>query len=185
MRIYSWLCRGTEVHRRVEWDKEEVVVQAVRTAYWRTLRSRSSCQSARVCKERHSGHIPWSPWFLYEGTNRTQFFYLLTSFPRFESYVYMYIGWKKYRFDRPGEYETKTNCMMKLRLNFRTSLTLTYLFLLTYLVSIYLLTYFVLKFEIAHENDIGDQHSHDDTRKGTCFTKNVSLCTHLCKLKEL
>jgi len=65
LRIYSWLCRGTGVHKRIEWDKEEVVVQAVRTAYWRTLRSRSSCQSARVCKERHSGHIPWSPWFLY------------------------------------------------------------------------------------------------------------------------
>ena len=105
----------------------------------------------------------------------------------------MYIGRKNYRFDQPGEYETNANFMIKLRLYLRTSLTLTYLFLRTYIVtylflrtyvvSIYLLTYFVLKFEIAHENDIGDQHSDDDTRKGTCFTKNVSLCTHLCKLK--
>ena len=112
-------------------------------------------------------------------------FYLLTSFPRFESYVYMYIGWKKYRFDRTGKYETRTNYKIKLQLNVCTSVRLTYLVLLTSLVSIYLLISFVLKFVIARENDIGDQHSHNDTRKDTCFTKEVSLCTHLYKVKEL
>ena len=61
--------------------------------------------------------------------------------------------------------------MMMLRMRF------------TYLSPFYLLISVVLKFVIACEKDIGDEHMYNATSKDTCFTKEVSLCIHLCKLK--